>query len=270
MGRYGVLTRIRIDNRINGFLGHPGGGGKRPAVIHLHERYGIVQHTTDLAQKLVDAGYVTVVPDLFSRFTGDRQALARGDSRVELADEEVFQDVDSIVTYLHTLPDVDGSRIAMIGVCQTGRQPILISANRDYLSAIVIMYGAVYNADWESQPLRPEPISALLERVSCPVQGIFGELDNLVPVDNVLRMCNVLATAKKSFDIRVFADAPHGFLNDTMPGRYRAPQTQAAWSRILSFLDATLRKGWNKGRVIWRLESDTSADYDFSKNRRWE
>ena len=265
-----MLTQIRIDNRINGFLARPGGAGKRPSVIHLHERYGIVQHTTDLAQKLVDAGYVTVVPDLFSRFTGDRQALVRGDCRVELADEEVLRDTDATVTYLRTLPDVDCSRLAMIGVCQTGRQPILISAYRDYLSASVVMYGAIYNADWESHRLRPEPINGLLEKVSCPVQGIFGELDNLVPLDNVLRLCNVLATAKKSFDIRVYADAPHGFLNDTMPGRYRASQTQAAWGQILFFLDATLNKGWDKERVVWRFESDTSVHYDFTKNRRWE
>ena len=250
-----MLTQIRIDNRINGFLGRPGGADKQPAVIHLHERYGIVQHTTDLAHKLVDAGYVTIVPDLFCRFTGDRHVL---------------QDVDAIVAYLRTLPDVDCSRIAMIGVCQTGRQPVLISAYRDYLAGIVVMYGAIYNADWESQPLRPEPIDKLLAQVSCPVQGIFGELDNLVPFDNVLRLCNILATARKSFDIRVYADAPHGFLNDTMPGRYRAAQTQAAWSQILSFLDVVLNQGWNKERVIWRLESDTSLHYDFSKNRRWE
>ncbi len=64
-----MLTQIQIDSRMNAFLGRPGGGSKRPAVIHLHERYGIVQHTTDLAQKLVAAGYVTIVPDLFSRFT---------------------------------------------------------------------------------------------------------------------------------------------------------------------------------------------------------
>ena len=265
-----MLTPIRIDNRINGFLGRPGGADKRPAVIHLHERYGIVQHTTDLAQKLVDVGYVTVVPDLFSRFTGDRQALARGDSRVELCDAEVLQDADAIVTYLRTLPEVDDSRIAMIGVCQTGRQPLLLSAYREYLSGIVVMYGAIYNADWESHQLRPEPVAQLLEKLSCPVQGIFGELDNLVPLDNVLRMGNVLATARKSSDIHVYAEAPHGFLNDTMPGRYRAAQTQAAWSQILFFLDAVLNKEWNKERVIWRLESDTSIHYDFSKNRRWE
>jgi carboxymethylenebutenolidase len=265
-----MLTQMRIDNRIDGFLGRPGGADKWPAVIHLHERYGIVQHTTDLAHKLVEAGYVTVVPDLFSRFTGDRQALARGDSRVELCDAEVLQDVDAIVAHLRTLPDVDGSRIAMIGVCQTGRQPVLVSAYRDYLAGIAVMYGAIYNADWEPQPLRPEPIDALLAQVSCPMQGIFGELDNLIPVDNVLRMCNVLASARKSFDIRVYAEAPHGFLNDTMPGRYRAAQTQTAWGQILGFLDTVLNKGWNKERVVWRFESDTSVHYDFSKNRRWE
>ena len=108
-----MLSPIRIDNRINGFLGKPAGSGKRPAMIHLHERYGIVQHTTDLGQKFVDAGYVTIVPDLFSRFTGDREALARGDTRSELSDEEVLQDIDLVVGYLRTLPDVDGGKLAM-------------------------------------------------------------------------------------------------------------------------------------------------------------
>lgn len=264
-----MLTEIRIDNRMNGFLGRPG-GGKRPAVIHLHERYGIVKHTTDLAEKLVEAGYVAVVPDLFSRFTGDRQALARGEARAELSDEEVLRDVDATVAYLRGLPDVDTSRIAMAGVCQTGRQPLLVSAYRDYLSAVVVLYGAVYNADWESHPLRPEPIDKLMEKISCPVQGVFGELDNLIPLNNIVRMCSVLAQAKKSFDVRVYPDAPHGFLNDTMLGRYRAVQAAAAWKQIVSFLDATLNGKWDKERVIWRFESDGSVHYDFTKNKRWE
>jgi hypothetical protein len=109
-----MLTPIQIDNRINAFLGKPAGGGKRPAVIHLHERYGIVQHTTDLGQKFVDAGYVTIVPDLFWRFTGDREALARGDARCDLSDEQVLQDIDLVVAYLRTLPEVDSTKIAIV------------------------------------------------------------------------------------------------------------------------------------------------------------
>jgi carboxymethylenebutenolidase len=265
-----MLSPIRIDNRINGFLGKPAGAGKRPAMIHLHERYGIVQHTTDLGQKFVDAGYVTIVPDLFSRFTGDREALARGDTRCELSDEEVLHDIDLVVAYLRTLPDVDGGKLATAGVCQTGRQPLLVSARRDYLSAAVVLYGAVYNDDWKPHPLRPEPIDKLLQQISCPMTGIFGEMDNLVPLDNVLRMTNVLASAKKSFDIRIYPDAPHGFLNDTMPGRFRPAQTQAAWNQITSFLKSAFNGEWNRERAIWRFESDTSVHYDFTKNKRWE
>jgi carboxymethylenebutenolidase len=250
------------------YLGVPEGRGKRPAVIHLHERYGIVQHTLDLAQKLVDAGYIALVPDLFSRFTGDRQALTRGELQVELSDEQALQDLNAAIAYLRSLPDVDG-RIGMIGVCQTGRQPLLVSAHRPDLAAAVVLYGAIYRADWESRPLRPEPVDRLLERVSCPVQGIFAELDNLVSLDSVLRMHNILQKAKKSFDIRIYPDAPHGFLNDTMPGRYRPEQARAAWEQIISFLNTVLDKGWDRERAIWRFESDTSTNYDFTKHKRW-
>jgi carboxymethylenebutenolidase len=217
-----MLTEVRVDNRMAAYLGVPEGRGNRPAVIHLHERYGIVQHTLDLAQKLVDAGYVALVPDLFSRFTGDREALIRGDLQVELSDEQALQDLDAAIAYLRSLPVVNG-RIGMTGVCQTGRQPLLVSVHRADLAAVVLLYGAIYRADWESHPLRPEPVDRLLEQVSCPVQGIFAELDNLVSLDSVIRMQNILQKAKKSFDIRIYPDAPlmtpcRGAIGRSKPG----------------------------------------------------
>ena len=108
-----MLNRIQIDNRINGFLGKPVGGGKHPAIIHLHERYGIVQHTTDLGQKFVDAGYVTIVPDLFSRFTGDRAALARGETRSDLSDEHVLPEIAEPAR----VPDMRLEPNEVAGVC---------------------------------------------------------------------------------------------------------------------------------------------------------
>ena len=95
----------------------------------------------------------------------------------------------------------------------------------------------------------------------------------MTPIGNPIpsvRMIGVLADAKKSFDVRVYAGAPHGFLNDTMPGRFRAAQTTAAWNQITTFLDAVFNGKYAKDRVVWRFESDTSADYDFSKMKRWE
>jgi carboxymethylenebutenolidase len=265
-----MLTPVKIDNRMNGFLGVPDGPGKKPVVIHLHERYGIVEHTTDLGQKFVDAGYVTIVPDFFSRFTGDRVALARGDDRCDLSDAEVLVDLDAVVAYLKDIPQADMAKVAMSGVCQTGRQPILVAAKRNLLSAAVVLYGAVYDADWKSHPIRPEPIDTLMREMSCPLAAVFGELDNLIHRDNIVRMFGVLAEAKKSFDIRVYADAPHGFLNDTMPGRFRPDQANAAWNQITSFLESVFAGEWQKGRAIWRFDANSSLDYDFSKMKRWE
>jgi carboxymethylenebutenolidase len=224
----------------------------------------------DLGEKYVKAGYVTIVPDYFSRFTGDRQALADGNERCDLDDEQVLTDTDAIVAYLQTVPQVDITKIAMSGVCQTGRQPILVGAKRDFLSAAVILYGAVYEADWKSHPMRPESIEKLLHEIKCPLTAVFGELDNLIHLDNIVRMTTVLAASQKSFAIRVYPDAPHGFLNDTMPGRYRQAQSDAAWSQITSFLKSVFAGEWNRDRAIWRFEADSSVNYDFSKMKRWE
>jgi carboxymethylenebutenolidase len=100
--------------------------------------------------------------------------------------------------------------------------------------------------------------------------GIFGELDNLIPLDNIVRMVDVLAKNRKSFDVRIYPDAPHGFLNDTMPGRFRPQPAQAAWKQIATFLDAVFGGRYNKERAIWRFESDSSVHYDFTKMKRWE
>ena len=265
-----MLTAIKIDNRIDAHLGIPDGIGKRPVIVHMHERYGIVQHTMDLGEKYVRAGYVTIVPDYFSRFTGDRKALAEGNDRCDLDDEVVLSDTDAVMAYLRTLPRADMTKVAMSGVCQTGRQPILVAATRDYLTAAVVLYGAVYDADWKCNPMRPASIETLLQKMQCPLTAVFGELDNLIHLDNIVRMTAVLAAAKKSFGIRVYPDAPHGFLNHTMPGRYRQPQSDAAWNQITSFLQSVFAGEWKKDRAIWRFEADSSLDYDFTAMKRWE
>lgn len=265
-----MLSPVKIANRIDAHLGIPEGIGKRPVIIHMHERYGIVQHTMDLGEKYVQAGYVTVVPDYFSRFTGDRQKLADGNDRCELDDEQVLIDTDAVLEYLGTVPQADTNKVAMSGVCQTGRQPILVGAKRDYLSAAVVLYGAVYDADWKSHAMRPEPIEKLMQEIKCPLTAVFGEMDNLIHLDNIVRMCSVLAAAKKSFGIRVYPDAPHGFLNDTMPGRYRQTQSDAAWNQITTFLRSVFAGEWKKERAYWRFEADSSVAYDFSTMKRWE
>lgn len=261
-------STIRFGGGIAAFRTLPGAKGKRPAVILLHERYGVVRHTKDLTVKLAQAGYVGLAPDLFSRFTGDRKALQRGDVGVELRDDEVLKDLGGAIDYLKNLDAVDPSRIAVIGVCQTGRQSVLVGAYRKDISSCVVYYGAAYAKDWTTDEFRPETIESLVGKLSCPLLGVFGERDHIISVDDVLRFRNCLEQHKKSYHIRIYRDVPHGWLNDTMPGRYRKEAAADAWKLLLTFLKKTFSDAWDKKQILWTFESDFSPAYDFSKNVR--
>jgi carboxymethylenebutenolidase len=263
-----MLAEVTFGKGKKAYLGKPDSTEKRPAVVQLHERYGIVKHTTDLTQKLADGGYVGFAPDLFSRFTGNRKALAEGDAAAEIRDDEALIDIDEAIAYLRTLDFVDPDRIAVMGVCQTGRQPILAAAHRNDLMAILVLYGGIYQRDWVAHEERPETISDMIERMNCPVLGLFGEGDHIISCDDVLRFRNHLEQNKKSYHIRLYKEAPHGWLNDTMPGRYRPEAARDAWQLLLSFLGKVSDNGWDRDRVLWTFDSDMSPDYDFTKKKR--
>ncbi|MPZ40977.1 MAG: hypothetical protein GEU95_23595, partial [Rhizobiales bacterium] len=104
---------------------------------------------------------------------------------------------------------------------------------------------------------------------SCPVFGAFGEGDHIISLDDVLRFRNCLEANKKSYDIHTYRGAPHGWLNDTMPGRYRKTEAEAGWAAQQRFLAEVFSGQWD-GVVRWQFASDSGKDYDFSKNVRME
>ena len=75
---------------------------------------------------------------------------------------------------------------------------------------------------------------------------------------------------RKSYEFKVFAEMPHGWLNDTMPGRYRQSQSEAAWAMMIDFLNRVYAGAYPPGRVRQRFELDIAVDYDFKKNVRLE
>jgi len=261
-------TMIKYGGGISAARALPRAKGKRPAVILLHERYGIDQHTKDLTAKLAQAGFVGLAPDLFHRFSGDRKAVLRGEQRVDLTDDGALADLNAAVDYLKKLPAVDAAHIGIIGVCQTGRQPVLVAANRGDIAGVVVLYGAIGGREWQGNELRPTPIEDLIAKITCPVLGVFGEADHIISIDDVRRFRNCLEKAKRNCHIRIFRDAPHGWLNDTMPGRYRKEAANDAWKLMMTFLKKCFARGWDKDRISCTYESDYSTHYDFTKNVR--
>jgi carboxymethylenebutenolidase len=109
-----------------------------------------------------------------------------------------------------------------------------------------------------------------MSQVDAPVFAVFGEEDHTISVPDVQRLRNTLEKYDKSYHIMVRPDAPHGFLNSTMPGRYRPDDADAVWRNLLSYLDANLASSPADRRITWTFECSKHSDYDFSKNVRRE
>ena len=252
------------------WIARPEGDEPRPAVLWLHERYGVVQHPVEMAARLAEEGYVGVCPDLFHRYDGDLDALHRGEARVVIRDDEAVADLAEVLAMLRAEEYVAGDQIGIIGVCQTGRQPMLYAAQRGDAAAIVALYGGVEGASWAPSDAMPVSTNELAAQMDCPFLGLFGEADHIISIDGIRGLRAALEAANRSYRIRVYRDAPHGWFNDTMPGRYRPEQTAAAWAEMLAFFAQAFAGDWSRDRVLQDFASDVAADYDYTKNVRLE
>ena len=262
--------KVGFGGDCEGHLFLPQGEAPAGAVVVLHERYGLVQHTLDLAQRLAREGYVAMAPNLFSRWRGDTQALERGEGRVALPDDEIAAVIDQALDFLKAHPRVAAGRMALMGVCQSGRYPIVVASRRRDLAACVVFYGAAQERDWQVFDLQPRPMQEMMRALGAPALFVFGESDHLISLDHVRRVRDALEDGRRSYRMKVFPGMPHGWLNDTMPGRYRPQEAEQAWGLLLAFLADVFSRRWPGGEVRWEFEAASAADYEFARNKRLE
>ena len=60
-----------------------------------------------------------------------------------------------------------------MGVCQTGRHPLVLAAQRP-LAAALIWYGGAARREWQVHARYPEPLETLIARVDAPCSGCSG------------------------------------------------------------------------------------------------
>jgi carboxymethylenebutenolidase len=263
-----VTTRmITCAGGLPAFIAAPETTAKVPVIVLLHERYGLVQHTKDLACRHAREGFVCIAADYFFKHP-DQDALHRGDVGYPITDPESIDYMEAAIAALADVPQADLSRIVVMGVCQTGRHPFVLAAHRK-IAAALVWYGAAQDREWQVNERFPIGLDDLIAKADCPVLAMFGEGDHAISIDHVRRLRGALERTGKTFHVEIFGGAPHGWLNDTMPGRYRREQAEAAWQTQRDFLarvfapnaDPFIRQSYKAG---------ISPGYDFSKNVRYE
>ncbi len=222
---------IRIvsgDESIGGYLALPEGGGKHPALIVIHEWWGLNDWVKEQARKFAEQGYVSLAVDLYrGRSTGDpaeAHELMRG-----MPQDRAVRDLKAAFAFLAARNDVNKAKIGSVGWCMGGGLSLQLAVNEPQLAACVVNYGAM--------PTDPEAI----KKIQAPVLGNFGAEDRGIKVDAVNAFEKTMKAAGKSVDLKIYEGAGHAFENPNNKLGYREAAAQDAWKRTLEFLRKNLK-----------------------------
>jgi carboxymethylenebutenolidase len=216
------------DETVKGYLALPEGGGKHPAIIVIHEWYGLNDWVREQTQHFAEQGYVALAVDLYRGQVGttpdEAHILMRG-----LPDDRGLRDLQAAFTYLASRPDVEASKIGSIGWCMGGGWSIKLAENESKLAAFVVNYGAL--------PTDP----AVIAKIKAPMLGNFGALDKGIPPESVHAFETAMKADGKNPDIKIYEGAGHAFQNPNNKDGYRKEATADADKRIDGFFQKELK-----------------------------
>jgi carboxymethylenebutenolidase len=258
-GYIGARTQwVEFGDGIRGFLGIPERGrAPYPAMVLGHERYGLVLDSLDQVAKLAAYGYVALAPDMASKYKGDIAAINRGEAAGGWDADTVKEYLAASYDYLAAMPEVDGERISCMGFCASGGWAWVLNSVRPGLAACICYYGGgSYNEE-------------LMAKVTAPTLFAYGENDHTTPIERTFAFRDEMERHNKTCEISLVPDMPHGWLNDTMIGRYRQKEAGDAWKQIMDFLDRVHAGYYKSDRVQIKFEADFAVNYDFSKSVRF-
>ncbi|MFQ5459135.1 MAG: dienelactone hydrolase family protein [Myxococcota bacterium] len=220
----------------------PRGGGPQPGVIVIPDFRGLADHPNDIARRLAKAGYVALAVDLFSRsepLADPNDMAALFDRMQKLSDRKAVEDLQAAERYLHGLSQVGARHVGVIGFCMGGLYALLLACASETLHAAVDFYGMLrYAQTTPEKPLSPVERTPGLR---CPLLGLYGEEDELIPLAHVRELEERLGKEGKNFEIHTYAGCGHAFFNDTRPDAYRPVAARDAWEKTIRFFAENLR-----------------------------
>ena len=215
------------DETVNGILYAPQGKGPFPALVVIHEWWGLNDWVKEQASKLADQGYVALAIDLYrgkvATTSDEAHELMRG-----VPEDRANRDLLAASSYLRSLKNVDPAKVGDIGWCMGGGAALDLAIADPRLKAAVINYGHLADR-------------ATLQTTNAAILGIFGGQDKGIPVDDVKKFESNLKALGKTVEIKIFPDAGHAFENPNNKQGYRADDAKQAWELTTAFLAKYLR-----------------------------
>jgi carboxymethylenebutenolidase len=223
-----ILAYADVDDElVYGYLAYPSGMTEPlPAIIMIHEWWGLNDNIRAMANRLAAEGYMVLAVDLY----GGETATSAGAARVKMLEvvENPQQAKENLRQAVGFLNIAGAPAIASLGWCFGGGWS-LNSAMLfpEELDATVIYYGQVTNDDEK------------LRVIDSPLLGFFGGADRGISVDSVNAFETALQRLRKDYEIHIYPNVGHAFANPT-GNNYNRDAAEDAWNRTLEFLARNL------------------------------
>jgi carboxymethylenebutenolidase len=197
-----------------------------PGLVLIQEWWGLVPHIAAVADRLAEAGFVTIAPDLYhGETTSAPDEADRMMMQLEMA--QAARDLAGAVSYLLEHPRVVPRKVGVVGFCMGGALSLVLATVAP-IDATVVFYGL---------PYKGEPEYANL---ASPVLGHWAEEDRWWPADEAREVFDRLRALGKDVTLEVYPGTRHGFFNDELPHAYDPAAAEVAWTRTIGFLRAHL------------------------------
>jgi len=222
-----------------GFPVYASGQTESPrAVIVLQEAFGVTDHIRDVADRFSDEGYLAVAPQLFHRDGSpeipydDFQASLP--YMAHLTKQGLTNDLNATTDFLATL-GYRAPNIAAIGFCMGGTVSFF-AATLGTIGAAASFYGGGVATGRFGLP----PLIELAAELHCPWIGLYGDLDQSIPFDQVEALRAATASADLATEIVRYPEGKHGFHCDARPDAYNETAATDAYARALAFFNEHL------------------------------
>jgi carboxymethylenebutenolidase len=216
---------------LHAYLAEPGDTDStaRPAIILIHEFYGLNADMVIKADRLADEGYTVMAIDAYRGQT--TRLVPRAIFLVLTTPrEQIAVDLDAAYTYLRSLRAIDPERIGVAGFCFGGTQAMLMGTRNPDLAANVIFYG--------NGPIT-EPAELGVIGASGPVLGIYGERDRGIPLAEVEAFQSALEARGVAAQISIYPGVGHAFVSSDLLDA-NGPAREA-WQEMVAFLNENLQ-----------------------------
>ena len=210
---------------ITAYLAYPERRDPAPAVIVIHEIFGMSDFVRDRVVQLAKDGFVAIAPDLLSRQGGTPGTSDQAVRMImTLNPDTVTADLNATYGYLRGIRAVRADRIGVIGFCWGGSQSFRYATNNPSLKGFVVCYGGA-------------PDTLAMARIAAPGLGVYAENDARVDA-GIPDAAARLKQLAKSYTYAVYPGVGHGFFRT----REKPEVADSAWGAVVRFFRAQLER----------------------------